>query len=183
MMQRRWSRQDGLLITLILLTACGTPPAQPGVPPTPTPTPLAIIASPGRLATPTRTTLVDRGTAPPSARPTISTARQGDLQLELRLDKASFLAGEAGRATVTARNLGSDPVSVFGGCTWAGIQVLDGKGQVHGPPWSSIAMSCPLASRTIPPGEELAITLWFAFPPSGSATRVRTHSRQERLPV
>jgi hypothetical protein len=169
-MVRRWSRQASILVTLVILVACGTPAAQPRLGPTPTPTARSIVATAGRLASPTRTTVVDRGIATTGATPGVSTARQGDLLLELRLDKAAFVAGEAGRGTVTARNVGSVPAGVFGGCDWASLQVLDGAGHFQPPPWSGMAISCPGILRTIPPGGEVASTLWFALPPADGAT-------------
>jgi hypothetical protein len=170
-MIRRWSRQASLLVTLIILAACGTPVGQPGVPPTATPTARTIVATAAHLPTPTRTTLVDQGAVTTGVPPGISNARQGDLLLELRTDKTAFVAGEAGRSTVTARNLGNTPVRLGGSCgRVAYIEVLDGAGKPVMPPWSALAMDCPFFERTIAPGEALSTTLWFAIPPADGTT-------------
>jgi hypothetical protein len=170
-MVRRWARQAALLIALIILAACGTPVAQSGVAPTATPTPLSIVATAGHLATPVRTTVVDQGVAMAGTPPNIGIARQGDLLLELRLDKTTFVAGEAGRGTVTARNHGTVSATLSGSCgrvTY--IEVLDGAGKSLQPPWSELGMDCPFTLRTILPGEELSTTLWFALPPADGTT-------------
>jgi hypothetical protein len=169
-MVRRWSWQASLLIALVTLVACGTPAAQSAPGPSPTPTALSIVATASRPALPTRTTVVDQGTATAAATPSVSTARQGDLLLELSLDKSTFVAGEGGRGVVTARNVGATPASVFGGCDWASLQVFDGAERPLPPPWAEIAISCPGMFRTIRPGEALGITLWFALPPADGAT-------------
>lgn len=111
----------------------------------------------------------------PAARPSstvtpiVATARRGDVTLELRVAKTTFVAGEGGSGTIIARNTGTVPVLLFGGCGWATIRVLDERGQILGPPeWAQQAMSCPFTQHELPPGTDERTTIWFQVPPDAA---------------
>ena len=104
-----------------------------------------------------------------SVTPVITTTGRGDVVLELQLQKTTFAAGEGTPATIIARNNGTDPALLLGGCSWAAIDVLDEQGQPIGPPeWSTGAISCPPLEHTLPPGAEERTTVWFELPPDAA---------------
>jgi hypothetical protein len=108
----------------------------------------------------------------PGDTPIAITARRGDVLLELRVDKVSFVAGEGGPGTVIARNTGTAPALLLGGCGWATIQVLDEQGRFVGPPeWSTWAISCPGVRRELPPGGEERAAVWFQVPRDATGRR------------
>ena len=138
-----------------------------------TPVPMSTFATPSKTGT----------TGIPAATPGTPTAaigRQGDVVLELRVDKATFLAGEGGPGVVVARNVGTVPVLLLDGCGWATILLLDEQGQFAGQPeWSTWAMSCPMTMRPLPPGAEARATVWFQVPRDAAGRHYTLQAKTE----
>jgi hypothetical protein len=103
-----------------------------------------------------------------SATPVITTIGRGNIILELQLQKTTFAAGEGAPATIIARNTGTDPALLIGGCDWATIDVFDERGQPAGPPEWSTPVSCPPLQHILQPGSEERSTVWFELPPDSA---------------
>ncbi|MGI8589101.1 MAG: hypothetical protein ACR2M0_15655 [Chloroflexia bacterium] len=105
--------------------------------------------------------------------PAGSTARRGDLFLELSLAGDSYLAGENGRAVVTLHNGTGERLFVVG----MSIRAVDERGQPLG---LAPALFKPLAGRDGPgpfemmrllaPGASISQTLMFQLPPADQAS-------------